>query len=59
MIQEFKKTRKVFIGGNGNTERLAIGGDAPVTIQTMWKEGIIGVKDNPQKMEKMHKNFIF
>lgn len=53
MIQEFKKTRKVFIGGNGNTERLAIGGDAPVTIQTMWKEGIIGVKDNPQKMEKI------
>ena len=53
MIQEFKKTRKVFIGGKGNTERLAIGGDAPVTIQTMWKEGIIGVKNSPEKMEKI------
>lgn len=49
----FKKTREVYIGGNGNTERITIGGDSPVTIQTMWKEGITDVKDNPQKIEKI------
>lgn len=50
---EFKKTREVYIGGNGNTERITIGRDSPVTIQTMWKEGIADVKDNPQKIEKI------
>ena len=49
----FKKTREVYIGGNGNTERITIGGDSPVTIQTMWKEGITDVQDNPQKIEKI------
>ena len=50
---EFKKTREVHIGGNGNTERIIIGGDSPVTIQTMWKEGITDIKDNPKKIEKI------
>lgn len=39
-------TRTVFIGGQNGTKRLAIGGDAPVSIQTMWKEGIAGVLDD-------------
>ena len=36
-------TRQVFIGGAGRTRRMGIGGDAPVSIQTMWKEGITGI----------------
>lgn len=37
------RTRTVFIGGAGKTNRLGIGGDSPVSIQTMWKEGITDV----------------
>lgn len=32
-----KKTRTITIGGKGRTHTLKIGGDAPVSIQTMWK----------------------
>jgi (E)-4-hydroxy-3-methylbut-2-enyl-diphosphate synthase len=32
--------RSISIGGAGITKRLTIGGGAPVTIQTMWKEDI-------------------
>ena len=37
------RTRTVFIGGAGKTNRLGIGDDSPVSIQTMWKEGITDV----------------
>jgi len=33
----------VCIGGTGRSEQLKIGGDSPVSIQTMWKEGIVPV----------------
>lgn len=53
MVHEFKKPRKVTVGGNGGTEQVAVGGDAPVSIQTMWKEGIIGVKDDSSRLDKI------
>ena len=37
------QTRTVCIGGSGKTERTEIGGNAPISIQTMWKEGIVPV----------------
>lgn len=42
----YNKPRTITIGGVGNVQKIAIGGDSPVTIQTMWKEGIADVKDN-------------
>ncbi|MBQ0051337.1 MAG: flavodoxin-dependent (E)-4-hydroxy-3-methylbut-2-enyl-diphosphate synthase [Treponema sp.] len=51
MEKKFYEPRTVSIGGNGNVERILIGGKEPVTIQTMWKEGIIGVKDDPVRLE--------
>jgi (E)-4-hydroxy-3-methylbut-2-enyl-diphosphate synthase len=39
----YKTPRKVFLGGTGTVKRIAVGGDTPVTIQTMWKEGITDV----------------
>ena len=30
-------TRLITIGGKGKTRELKIGGNAPVSIQTMWK----------------------
>ncbi len=41
-MSEFKKPRCVYLGGNGITRRLGIGGDSPVSIQTMWKSPIVG-----------------
>ncbi len=32
--------RTITIGGKGRTKELRIGGDAPVSIQTMWKESL-------------------
>jgi len=36
----FQKSRKLAIGGKGCVQRLEIGGGAPVSIQTMWKEDL-------------------
>ena len=55
MTKKFLTPRKIFVGGNGNVERIAVGGDAPVTIQTMWKDSILDVKDNPQKLDEIVK----
>ena len=35
MDTNFMKPRTVFLGGSGNVKRIGIGGDEPVTIQTM------------------------
>lgn len=45
-------TTKVFLGGKGITKRISIGGDSPVTLQTMWKESIVDIPDNPEKLER-------
>ena len=39
----YKIPRTVCVGGLGKTKRIEIGGTSPVSIQTMWKEGIIPV----------------
>jgi len=36
------KSKKITIGGNGITRKLEIGGGAPISIQTMWKESLLG-----------------
>lgn len=48
-------TRKIYIGGDGKTKRIAIGGDAPVTIQTMWKESIAGLDNDAEKRTEIVK----
>lgn len=46
-------TKKIFLGGKGITKRISIGGDSPVTLQTMWKEPINDLKNSPQKLERI------
>ncbi len=53
MKTEFKSTRKVHIGGSGNIRKICIGGDSPVTIQTMWKEGIEDAIDDMDAMNEI------
>lgn len=43
---KYNTPRTVVIGGKGNIKRVEIGGEAPVSIQTMWKEGIVGVQND-------------
>ena len=45
-------TKQVFLGGKGITKRISIGGDSPVTLQTMWKESIVDIPQNPEKLER-------
>ena len=55
MSQIYKTPRTISIGGNGQTERILIGGNNPVTIQTMWKESIEDVCENSVHLESICK----
>ena len=46
-------TKTVYLGGSGRVRRIGIGGAEPVSIQTMWKEGIDDLDDNPLKFERI------
>lgn len=48
-------TKQVFLGGKGITKRISIGGNSPVTLQTMWKEPIDDIPHNEQKLERIIK----
>ena len=48
-------TKVVAIGGLGITKKLLIGGNNPVTVQTMWKEGITDLAQDNQKLERILK----
>lgn len=45
-------TKTVYLGGKGITKRISIGGESPVTLQTMWKDSINDIPSNPVKLEK-------
>jgi len=49
----FQTPREVIIGGRGNTKRIVIGGKQPVTIQTMWKEGITDVYNDSNALNSI------
>ncbi|MBR5934395.1 MAG: flavodoxin-dependent (E)-4-hydroxy-3-methylbut-2-enyl-diphosphate synthase [Treponema sp.] len=58
MSGQYKVPRVISIGGNGNTQKILIGGSNPVTIQTMWKEGIEDVISNPVHLENIRSRII-
>ena len=49
------QTKQVTIGGKGITRRLLIGGEANVSVQTMWKDGITDIPENNQKFDQILK----
>lgn len=55
METKFLKTRKVFLGGNNNIKRIGIGGDEPVSVQTMWKEPISLLASDDEKLHDLVK----
>ena len=55
MLRKFKTPKTIFIGGQGNIKRIAIGGDAPVTVQTMWKEEIASLDGDDSALTELIK----
>ena len=47
------KSRVVTVGGHDGVRQILVGGDNPVTLQTMWKDTIVDVKDNPAKLQEI------
>lgn len=47
------KSRVVSIGGRDGVNKILLGGDNPVTIQTMWKDSIVGLKENHGKLDEI------
>ncbi|MBQ2551766.1 MAG: (E)-4-hydroxy-3-methylbut-2-enyl-diphosphate synthase [Treponema sp.] len=46
----YRKTRTVAIGGQNNIRKILVGGDNPVTVQTMWKDSINDVAEGSEKL---------
>ncbi|MCR4949659.1 MAG: flavodoxin-dependent (E)-4-hydroxy-3-methylbut-2-enyl-diphosphate synthase [Treponema sp.] len=46
-------TKTVTLGGKGITKQIQIGGGAPVSVQTMWKEGIIDLATDNVKLDRI------
>ena len=46
-------TKTVYLGGSGRVRRIGIGGREPVSIQTMWKEGVDDLDSNPLKFKRI------
>ena len=46
-------SKKIFLGGKGLTKRISIGGDSPISVQTMWKEGITDLATDNEKLERI------
>ena len=48
-----RNSRVVTIGGKHNIREIKIGGDNPVTIQTMWKEGTTDLASDNEKLDRI------
>ena len=48
-------TKSVTIGGKGITKKTVIGGNNPITVQTMWKDSIVDVCENTNKLDSILK----
>ena len=60
MNENYKKPRVVSIGGRTDfIKKINIGGNNPVTLQTMWKDSINDIQDSHEKLtsilEEIHK----
>lgn len=46
-MSTYKETRTVTVGGHHGIKEIKVGGKNPVTLQTMWKEGIKDISEDP------------
>ncbi|MBQ9538503.1 MAG: flavodoxin-dependent (E)-4-hydroxy-3-methylbut-2-enyl-diphosphate synthase [Treponema sp.] len=52
-MNKYKETRAVKIGGHNGIREILVGGKSPVTIQTMWKEGIADVVSDKDRLDSI------
>ena len=55
MASLYKSPRVVTLGGENGIRKILVGGNNPVTIQTMWKEGITDVAEGSEKLTSILK----
>lgn len=55
MSSIFKTPRVVTVGGANGIRKILVGGDNPVTVQTMWKDGITDVAEGSEKLQEILK----
>lgn len=55
MASIYLEPREISLGGSGITKRISIGNKNPVTIQTMWKEGIDHLLDDENSFKDVLK----
>ena len=55
MASLFKSPRVVTVGGANGIRKIFVGGDYPVTVQTMWKDGITDVTEGSDKLQDILK----
>lgn len=51
----YKSSRLVTIGGVNGIKKIIIGGNNPVTLQTMWKDSITDVTETSEKLQSILK----
>ena len=49
----YTSPRSVTIGGKNGIRAVTVGGTAPVTVQTMWKEGITDVAEGSPRLQEI------
>ena len=55
MSSLYKSPRVVTLGGENGIRKIFVGGNNPVTIQTMWKDGITDVAESSEKLQSILK----
>lgn len=50
MDSKVKIPRKVFLGGQNGIKEVILGGDSPISVQTMWKKSIVGISENEEAL---------
>lgn len=50
MESKIKTSRKVVLGGKNKIKEVVVGADSPVSVQTMWKKGIVGIAENEEAL---------
>lgn len=61
--KKYRRPREVTLGGRGCVKKIVIGGDSPCSLQTMWKESLLGadifeVRDRVLELELMGMDII-
>ena len=52
-MASYKTPRVVSVGGTGGVQKILLGGNNPVTVQSMWKESISSLQDDFSRLDAL------